>query len=285
MPKRIFICSDLDRTLLPNGTEPESPDARKRFARLVGREEVTLAYVSGRHKALVAEAIEHYALPLPNYIIGDVGTTLYAINGKASPSDWQSSLEWEAEIAADWAGQSHQALKQMMDDLPDLHLQEAVKQNRYKLSYYVSRKIEWKALDGIIRQRFMEGGIKASRIWSVDAASNRGLLDLVPENATKYHAIDFLMRQLKIPIENTFFAGDSGNDLEVLLSPIQAVLVANATPEVRDSARKRAESEGHLPSLYFAKGGFLEMNGNYCAGLLEGLAHFMPETVDWMQKE
>ena len=42
MPKRILICTDLDRTLLPNGKQPESPGARAAFTRLVSRPEVTL---------------------------------------------------------------------------------------------------------------------------------------------------------------------------------------------------------------------------------------------------
>jgi hypothetical protein len=30
--------------------------------------------------------------------------------------------------------------------------------------------------------------------------------------------------------------------------------------------------------LYLPKGNFAGMNGNYAAGLMEGLAHFLPET-------
>ena len=33
----ILLCSDLDRTLLPNGSAPESPDARTRVRRLAER--------------------------------------------------------------------------------------------------------------------------------------------------------------------------------------------------------------------------------------------------------
>ena len=44
----ILICTDLDRTLLPNGNQPESPDARRRFACFAAREEVRLAYVTVR---------------------------------------------------------------------------------------------------------------------------------------------------------------------------------------------------------------------------------------------
>lgn len=79
MIKRILICTDLDRTLLPNGRQPESPGARAAFKRLVARQEVTLAYVSGRHRELVEDAIREYELPLPDWVIGDVGTTIYQV--------------------------------------------------------------------------------------------------------------------------------------------------------------------------------------------------------------
>ena len=42
------------------------------------------------------------------------------------------------------------------------------------------------------------------------------------------------------PRERTVFAGDSGNDLDVLASAIPSVLVANADPGVRAEARRRA---------------------------------------------
>jgi hypothetical protein len=78
---------------------------------------------------------------------------------------------------------------------------------------------------------------------------------------------------------DTLFAGDSGNDLEVLESAIPSVLVANGHPDVREQARRRAESLGHTDRLYEAGGGVAGLNGNYAAGILEGVAHFYPEVL------
>ena len=72
MSRRLLLCTDLDRTLLPNGPQPESQGARMLFKRLAERPEVTLAYVTGRHRKLVEKAISLYRLPLPNYVITDV---------------------------------------------------------------------------------------------------------------------------------------------------------------------------------------------------------------------
>ena len=82
--------------------------------------------------------------------------------------------------------------------------------------------------------------------------------------------------------EDAVFCGDSGNDLEVLASPVPAVLVANAQPEVRTEALQRAKQAGCEDRLYVARGGYLGLNGNYSGGMLEGIAHYHPEISDWL---
>ena len=39
MTNYLLLCSDLDRTLLPNGPQAESADVRERFASIVSRPE------------------------------------------------------------------------------------------------------------------------------------------------------------------------------------------------------------------------------------------------------
>ena len=43
------------------------------------------------------------------------------------------------------------------------------------------------------------------------------------------------------------------------------------------AARRRAAANGNLAALYLAGGGFMQMNGNYSAGILEGVAHYHPQ--------
>lgn len=281
MTDRILICTDLDRTLLPNGSAPESPNARPLFSTLVARPEVLLAFVSGRHKALVEEAIAEYELPQPDFVIGDVGTSLYEVNTHG----WHASEAWAADIAPDWAGYDHAQLLQLFTDLPALQLQEEAKQNRFKLSYYLAMDFDIEQLLHEMRQRLTEHDIKAELIYSVDEAKSVGLLDVLPASATKYHAVEFLMKQLKLGLNDAVFAGDSGNDLPVLVSPIHSVLVANAGTEVREQAKQLARQQHTENALYLAKGDFLGLNGNYSAGILEGVAHYLPETRQWMKRD
>lgn len=274
----LMLCTDLDRTVVPNGREPESPQARPRFRRFAAQPEVTLVYVSGRHAALIREAIDEYELPVPDYAIGDVGTTIYdVVDGR-----WRVWEPWTEEIRADWNEMEHDGLAALLDDIVGLRMQEPEKQNRFKLSYYAPPRTDRDPLLREVRARLQRKGVRAGIIWSVDEMANVGLLDVLPERATKVDAIRFLMRSKGVQESQTVFAGDSGNDLPALTSGLPAVLVKNARDEVREEARQIVEGRGIADRLYLARGGFHSMNGNYSAGVLEGVAHFHPETGRWM---
>ncbi len=272
--KRLLLCTDLDRTLIPNGAQTESPSARPRFRRLVSRDEVTLAYVTGRHRALIVQAIADYELPQPDLVIADVGTTIYRVDR----SGWRQWDEWDNLITADWHGATHDELYRLLSVFPALKLQEKENQNRHKLSYYVSLQADAALLINEMHGQLIQADIRANLIWSIDEPAGLGLLDVLPAAANKLHAVRFIMQQQGFGLHNTVFAGDSGNDLDVLLSDISAVLVANADTEVKTAAH------AHKAALYTARGDYLGMNGNYSAGILEGVAHYLPE-VDAFLRE
>ena len=100
----------MDRTVIPNGFQPESIQARPVFRRLIESPTIYLAYVSGRDKKLILDAIEEFYLPVPHYAIGDVGTTLYRIiNG-----NWQPMDDWSHEIGRDWIGSGWKELAEVV---------------------------------------------------------------------------------------------------------------------------------------------------------------------------
>lgn len=278
--KTLLLCSDLDGTLIPNGDAPESPKARTVLSRLTARKEIYLTYVSGRNEHLVKEAIKKYDLPEPHFVIGDVGTTLYQVNGPK----WQSDNNWQREIGQDWHGSDHNEVVELLSGLDGLRLrlQEKEKQNRYKVSYYTALQFDIQAVRKRVSTVLDERGIFTSIIWSRDETMQCGLLDILPRRANKLQAIRFLLKEEKIPETDMVFAGDSGNDLDALTSGLQAILVKNSAPEVQKTALQELLAKGHAGSLYIAEGGFNGMNGNYAAGVLEGLVHFFPETAEWL---
>lgn len=258
---------------MPNGAQPESPHCRESFKRLSGHPDVSLVYVSGRDQLLVEDAIVDYDLPMPDFAVTDVGTRIL----RRSAGKWNNWLPWVRHIDVSWAGHDHATLSQLLSALKPLQIQEPPRQNVHKLSYYFPVEANRNALEQEILVRLETTGARINCVWSVDEVAGRGLLDVLPERASKLHAIDFICKELGFSYAELLFAGDSGNDLQVLTSAVPAVLVANAAEVVRQEAIKLATQTGNADTLYLARGGFLGMNGNYSAGILEGVNHFCPE--------
>jgi sucrose-6F-phosphate phosphohydrolase len=268
----ILLCCDLDRTVLPNGNASESPGVRELFADFIRQTGLTLVYVSGRDIHLLQESITEYHIPVPHFAIGDVGTTMYRITENV----WEPITEWSKHIGEDWQQHHADALQEYLRDLSVLQLQEPKKQNIHKLSYYVATDVPEQSLLQDIRQRLDQHQIKATIIYSIDETTDIGLVDILPQRASKYHAIEFLIEHFGYSQAETVFAGDSGNDLPVLISHIPSVLVNNAQVPIKTTARRLADKQGLARQLYVARGGFYGLNGNYTAGVLEGLIHFHP---------
>lgn len=270
----ILLATDLDRTLLPNGKHPESPLARSRFRQFVARPELTLVYVTGRDRELVREAIADYDLPQPHFVIADVGTSLYEIDN----GDWHLRDDWQQRLMTKWHDCDAAQLAATLESISGLRMQEVSKQSALKLSYYAPALDNPGELLAQVRERLASTGADTYLVWSVDETTNTGLLDVLPAGAGKLTALDYLREQLGIAIDKTIFAGDSGNDMEVLVSDIPSVLVANADEVVRAEALARGDHN----TLYLAKGGLAGMNGCYSAGILEGVIHFLPATRAWL---
>ena len=272
---RLLLCTDLDRTLIPNGPPPPSAEADRLFRKLAARDELCLAYVTGRHRALIEDAMAEFDLPAPDFAIADVGASIYEV----SEQGWRPWRMWLEHIAPDWRGMNSEALRELLRGFPGLEMQEKEKQAPFKLSYYAAQDTDAPLLTERIGDILRQEGIRANLIWSIDSLAGIGLVDVLPKSAGKLQAIRFLMKRHNFSLRNTVFAGDSGNDLDVLSSDIQAVLVANADPEIKACA-----AQAKPGTLHVAKGGYLGLNGNYSAGILEGVAHFWPEADAWLRE-
>lgn len=278
--KRLLLCCDMDRTVIPNGSQLEHPDARQRFRDFCSLPGVALVYVTGRHLELVRQAIRSYDLPEPDYAVTDVGTKIYQV----VDGQWQTLNRWEEVIAVDWQGHSREQLHRHLCSVAELKLQEESKQNTFKLSYYLSLQADQDMVISRVAERLDRLGVAASLVWSIDEPEQIGLLDVLPRNATKLHGIEFLQQQLGYRHDEVLFAGDSGNDLPVLGSAIRSVLVANASDEVKREARRLAELNGHEAALYLADEQSSPLGGYYAAGVLQGVGHFIPEYRDRLKQ-
>ncbi len=236
-----------------------------------------LVYVTGRHLELVERAIVDYDLPHPEYAITDVGTKIY----HRVQNNWEEISLWQDTISQDGPSSTGKQLQEALKDISSLTLQEPNKQSDFKLSYYLPISVDQEQILIDVKQQLTTRGEVANLIVSVDEAKNLLLLDILPPNATKLHAIQFLQQHLGYGVKDTIFAGDSGNDLPVLGSEIRSILVANAEPGFKQKVKDIAQTNGYPERLYIAKGNDSALDGNYSAGVLQGVLFFMPE----LQKE
>ncbi len=263
------LFTDMDRTIIPNGPQPEPPGALSRFRAFCKQLDIQLVYTTGRDCSLVQSAIEQYALPLPDYLITDVGSLIYRSNG-SQREEWTL---WTETIANDWPGRGREDIVRKLSSIDSLRLQEPEKQNRHKVSYYVPTTIHIDQVSARIEEQLGILDMSSNLIWSIDESSDIGLLDILPRSANKLAAIEFIYPQLGYSIQDILFAGDSGNDLPVLTSRIRSILVGNATEDIREQSMTLSEQNGTMGALYIA-------DEYYSDGVLEGVRHWFPE-MEW----
>jgi HAD superfamily hydrolase (TIGR01484 family) len=274
---RYLLCSDLDRTLIPNGPQAESPAARKLLRRLVENQAICMVYVTGRDRALVEQAIQDFNLPWPDAVIGDVGTRIWSTFDQR----WSAWDQWEKLIRLDFSEDVRAQAQACAEPIDDLALQADDRQTRYKLSYFCP-PAELSGVKKALQDSLTRAALPATVIASLDEANDEGLIDILPQRATKKGAIEMVMTAWGFNHWSTVCAGDSGNDLPFLTSALQSVLVANATESVREQALAMAQAQGQIDNLYLARGGLFGTNGCYAAGVVEGFLHFVPQAEAWL---
>lgn len=278
--KRLLLCTDMDRTIIPNGLEPETNSVRHRLQKLVNHPQVMLAYVSGRDCLLMQQAIQDYDLPIPDYAITNVGSQILEIKEQ----QWQELSQWQQCMDLQWHGKDASYIYGLLANITQLSLQEAHKQSPHKISYYLTPAKDLQATTEKVQTCLRQANLDCNLIASIDEMEQVGLLDILPKGASKLHAIEFLRERLQLQQDELIFAGDSGNDLAVLTSSINSVLVNNASQAVRQQAVQISKQNGTQEHLYLAQGQYLDSNGNYAGGVLEGVWHYAPEFRAYLSK-
>jgi sucrose-6F-phosphate phosphohydrolase len=262
-----ILATDLDRTLLPNGAWPADSGAIEMFNRLTQEHEVLLVYVTGRNLALTEQAIRDFGIRYPDVLCGDVGSTIrnYAGDG------WEDDPGWERRVHETSPRWDAEAVRVALAGVAGLRLQEPEHLNPFKLSYYLDHG-DREALLNRVRQA-LTTGYDAEVVYSFDSVKEIGLLDLLPDSATKLTALQYVAEAHGVASDRVVFCGDSGNDVFALTADFNGVLVKNADEQLVDSVR-RAQRERPELRVYFARGGFMGLNGNYTGGVIEGAYHY-----------
>ncbi|WP_427024321.1 HAD-IIB family hydrolase [Aureimonas ureilytica] len=239
-PDQLLIC-DIDNTLV--GCDI----GVRRFSQWRSEQEgMVFGVATGRSFHSAMSILEQRDAPRPQVMITSVGSEIYHLD--ANGTTYTADPDWRAIVQRGW---NRQAVLRALKGLPGLQPQAALEQRAFKLSYFSDGDRE---ITARVRARLEVAGLQCSVIHS-----HGRYLDILPVRASKGTAVDFVRRRYGLPENAVFVAGDSGNDIEMLRTIPQAIIVANFSDDLAS-----------LPALshsYVAR-------ATHARGVIEGVLHF-----------
>ena len=262
-----ILATDLDRTLLPNGSWEADDDAIDLFNKLTEKHDVLVVYVTGRNLALTENAIREYGVRYPDVLCGDVGTSIRKYrNGK-----WTFDEGWVTHVRRSSPRWDAAAIKDAVGGIDGMREQESEHLNPFKQSYYVDHDRHEDVLRKVDER--VKGRFDEVIVYSFDSQDGKGLLDFLPASATKQTALEYVAGEFGAAKEEVVFCGDSGNDIFPLTAGFCGVLVRNADDQLVKNVKQAIAGNPAL-KVYFAQGGFKGLTGYYTSGVIEGAYHY-----------
>lgn len=206
---RLILATDLDGTFLGGSAQ----DRRALYEWVRTQPDVGLIFVTGRDPAFIGDLCRTQDVPEPDYVIGDVGTTIAEFrNGEVQPIP-----VLEEEIAARWHGMSDLA-QERLAPVNGLWLQRTP--FRYRLSY---------EYDG----RFDRAHLDVLTGLDVDILVSHGcFVDILPRGVSKGPSLLRLLDHLELPRGRVLVAGDTLNDLSMFETGLHGAVVGGAEAEL-----------------------------------------------------
>lgn len=244
--RRFVLATDLDGTFL-GGTEA----ARRHLYQWIEahRDSVGLIFVTGRDPAFIMEMCREQGLPWPEFVVGDVGTTIAEVTPQGVIAPIHAL---EEDIARRWADRGS-AVREALEGHPGLTLQPT--DFRYRVSY----DLDSAAYDPAAEARVAEMGLD----WLI---SDNRFFDVLPPEVSKGPSLRRLIAHLEVPEDRVLAAGDTLNDLSMLECGLKAVAVGNSEPAL-------VERVAPLPLVHHA-----EAHG--AAGIAEAIRTFRLHDID-----
>jgi sucrose-6F-phosphate phosphohydrolase len=262
-----ILATDLDRTLLPNGSWEPDPGAIELFNELTRKHDVLVVYVTGRNLQLTEAAIAEFGVRHPDVLCGDVGTTIRKYRDGA----WHFDEGWSEHVKRASPRWDAAAVAAAVEGIDGLRVQEAEHLNPFKQSYYVDHAVKERVLAEVDQR--VQGRFDEVIVYSFDSQDGKGLLDFLPDSATKQTALEYVAEEYGVPRQEVVFCGDSGNDIFPLTAGFSGVLVRNADDQLVANVRAAMRAMPDL-RIYFARGDFKGLSGYYTSGVIEGGYHY-----------
>ena len=205
---RMVLATDLDGTFLGG-----SDDDRDHLYNWVKgrRDSVGLVFVTGRDPGFIADLCASGWVPWPDYVVGDVGTTIAHVD-RAQGITPIGQLE--ADIASTW-GDRGATVRARLAGHPGLTEQET--SFRYRVSYDMDPEL------------FDESAVEIVDQLGADALiSDNRFFDVLPRGISKGPSLLRLIDHLGVARSRVLAAGDTLNDLSMLVAGTPAVAVGGA---------------------------------------------------------
>lgn len=231
----MLLATDLDGTFLAG-----HPENRQRLYQLIAAHpEIQLVFVTGRGLEVVLPILSDPTVPIPDYIICDVGGTV--VDGKSR----LPVQPLQSDIDARWPGE--QVVAKAMGQFPGLDRQEVPQQRR--CSYFCAAGAVTDAVASL-----------AESLGCEVLYSAQMYLDILPRGVNKGSTLAALVRHLELERDQVLVAGDTLNDLSMFEEGFMGVCVGESERALLDATRDRAR--------------VLHARHTGCGGILEALAHF-----------
>lgn len=235
-----LVFTDIDNTLV--GDDASLADLLELFQK--HRETIGWGVATGRSLNMALDALTDSNVPLPDIIICSVGTEIYYGPRLSIDNGWRQHLayKWKPDV-----------IRNVLERLDFLELQEAEAQHRFKISYYIDPE---KDPDILAKVHY---ALKSKRVRYNLIYSHGQFMDILPYRASKGKAVRYLSYKWELPLSNIMVCGDSGNDEDMLRGNTSSVIVGNFRDELE-----------HLRGLrrtYFSK-------KEYAAGIIDGMNHY-----------
>lgn len=264
-----LVCSDVDGTLVPDGTSMLNPELYDIILQLKEKG-IYFAAASGRQ----AVSLEKLFAPVRDRIfyvaengayIGCYGRELF-IRSMDIRDVWQMIRDIhlympDCDILLSGPRQAYTDsknpvfLKLILEgyryDLKEMETLDRLEENIIKLAVY-RENIPLHYLT-FLKERW---GCRYKAVTSGDM-----WIDILDISANKGLAVKELQESLSVTPEETMAFGDQQNDIEMLNQAYYSYAVANALPETKDAARFLAESSAHDGVLMVLKE---LLNGKLC---------------------
>ncbi|MEE3718886.1 HAD-IIB family hydrolase [Tumidithrix elongata RA019] len=279
---QFLLITDLDNTLV--GDDLATKELNQYLS--TNRQHYVLVYATGRSYNSAQHLMQERELIEPDYWVTGVGTEIYARG--------YLDLTWAIKISTDW--NSGEIASLIDEQFPSLKPQNKAEQNPWKLSFHLD------SLDRSISrlQEVCETNTKYSELENtpfpkytsqfvmlkerksctnatlekLDASLKRkGLnaqivfssnvdVDILPINANKGNAVQYLQEKTEIAPYRTLVCGDSGNDISMFRQDTFGVIVNNAQTELVEWYRAYSDRRHYLA------------NNSYAGGILEAMQKF-----------